>query len=96
MGITTNVRFMTKLVNAASKERRWVMAVQLLQLMRSYGVTPNDVTFTSILSEMAKAKQVGHGPMSLNPVGSLAGIARSPRSRLPCQLLRGVLSTCWC
>lgn len=61
MGISTNVRFMTKLVNAASKERRWVMAVQLLQLMRSYGVAPNDVTFTSILSEMAKAKQVGHG-----------------------------------
>lgn len=59
MGVKTNVRFMTNLVNAASKSRRWVMAAQLLQLMRSYGVTPNDVTFTSILSEMSKAKQVG-------------------------------------
>lgn len=36
------------------------MAAQLLQLMRSYGVEPNDVTFTSILSEMSKAKQVKH------------------------------------
>lgn len=59
MGVSTNVRFMTNLVNAASKSRRWVMASQLLQLMRSYGVAPNEVTFTCILSEMSKAKQVG-------------------------------------
>lgn len=59
MGVSTNVRFMTNLVNAASKSRRWVMASQLLQLMRGYGVAPNEVTFTCILSEMSKAKQVG-------------------------------------
>ena len=58
MGVSTNVRFMTNLVNAASKSRRWVMASQLLQLMRAYGVAPNEVTFTCILSEMSKAKQV--------------------------------------
>lgn len=58
MGATTDVRFMTNLVNAAAKARRWVMAVQLLQVMRSYGVPPNEVTYTCILSQVSKAKQV--------------------------------------
>eukprot|EP00903_Cladosiphon_okamuranus_P009597 g9136.t1 len=56
-GTATDVRFMTNLVNAAAKARRWVMASQLMQLMRSYGVPPNEVTYTSVLSEMSKAKQ---------------------------------------
>lgn len=60
MGTTTDVRFMTNLVNAAAKSRRWVMASQLMQLMRSYGVLPNEITYTSILSQMSKAKQVRH------------------------------------
>lgn len=58
MGTTTDVRFMTNLVNAAAKARRWVMAVQLVQLMRSYDVVPNEVTYTCILSQLSKAKQV--------------------------------------
>lgn len=49
---------MTMLINAASKEQRWVMAVQLLQLMRSYNIEPNNVTYTAILSEMSRFKQV--------------------------------------
>ncbi len=57
-GTNTDVRFMTNLVNAAAKQRRWVMASQLVQLMRSYGVPPNEVTYTCILSQMSKAKQV--------------------------------------
>ncbi|CAM9671460.1 unnamed protein product [Pylaiella littoralis] len=57
MGVRTNVYFMTKLVDAAAKSRRWVTAVQLLQLMRSYGVLPNAVTYTCILAQMSKAKQ---------------------------------------
>lgn len=57
-GTITDVRFMTNLVNAAAKQRRWVMASQLVQLMRSYGVPPNEVTYTCILSQMSKAKQV--------------------------------------
>lgn len=60
MGVRTNVYFMTKLVDAAAKSRRWVTAVQLLQLMRSYGVLPNAVTYTCILAQMSKAKQVRH------------------------------------
>lgn len=54
----TDVRFMTNLVNAAAKVRRWVMAVQLMQLMRSYGVPPNEITYTCLLSQLSKAKQV--------------------------------------
>lgn len=42
------------------------MASQLLQLMRAYGVAPNEVTFTCILSEMSKAKQVRDGDDVLN------------------------------
>lgn len=57
-GTSTDVRFMTNLVNAAAKARRWVMASQLMQLMRSYGVPPNEVTYTCVLSQMSKAKQV--------------------------------------
>lgn len=53
-----DVRFMTNLVNAAAKARRWVMASQLMQLMRTYGVPPNEVTYTCVLSQMSKAKQV--------------------------------------
>ena len=60
-GTKTDVRFMTNLVNAAAKQRRWVMASQLVQLMRSYGVPPNEVTYTCILSQMSKAKQVSRG-----------------------------------
>ncbi|CAM9180861.1 unnamed protein product [Ectocarpus sp. 4 AP-2014] len=57
VGITPDVRFMTNLVNAASQSRRWVMALQLLQLMRSNGTPPNEVTYTSVLSNLSKAKQ---------------------------------------
>lgn len=49
---------MTNLVNAAAKAKRWVMASQLMQAMRSYGVPPNEVTYTCVLSQMSKAKQV--------------------------------------
>eukprot|EP00752_Nemacystus_decipiens_P010169 g9062.t1 len=56
-GASTDVRFMTNMVNAAAKSRRWVMASQLMQLMRSYGVPPNEITYTSVLAEMSKAKQ---------------------------------------
>ncbi|CAM9270052.1 unnamed protein product, partial [Hapterophycus canaliculatus] len=56
-GITPDVRFMTNLVNAAAKMHRWVMASQLMQLMRTYGVPPNEVTYTCVLSQMSKAKQ---------------------------------------
>lgn len=58
MGVSTNITFLTNLVNAAAKCKRWVMAAQLLQLMRTYGMEPNEITYTAILSAMSKAKQV--------------------------------------
>lgn len=58
VGIETDVHFMTNVINAATQNSRWLMAVQLLQLMRGYGLSPNEITYTSILSRMSKAKQV--------------------------------------
>lgn len=63
VGIETDVWFMTNVINAATQNKRWFMAVQLLQLMRSYGIAPNHVTYSSILSRMSKAKQVGAHPV---------------------------------
>lgn len=66
LGVHVDVRFMTNLVNAAAKDRRWVMALHLLQIMRTYGISPNEITFTSILSEMSRAKQVNHAPLIIS------------------------------
>lgn len=55
---------MTNVINAATQNARWLMAAQLLQVMRNYGLTPNEITHTSILSRMSRAKQVRHGFMN--------------------------------
>ncbi|CAM9594801.1 unnamed protein product, partial [Sphacelaria rigidula] len=52
-----DVKFMTNMVGAAAKSRRWLMAVQLLHVMRSNGIDPNEITYTVILAEISRAKQ---------------------------------------
>lgn len=51
---------MTNMVGAAAKSRRWLMAVQLLHVMRSNGIDPNEITYTVILAEISRAKQVSY------------------------------------
>lgn len=48
------------------------MASQLMQLMRSYGVPPNEVTYSSVLAQMSKAKQVSDSLKHVHGMGLAA------------------------
>jgi pentatricopeptide repeat protein len=56
-GFRFDVRSYTRMVHAASRRRRWLMVGELLELMREADEPANDVTYTALLSEMARAAQ---------------------------------------